>query len=231
MFKLKKVSKKSLIVAMIALIPLLFAGCNWLWGWTELYVNRQSSATEQNFLSAKDVYICQGESALLRWDSDRKFSERRITPDVGQVNKSGQRTITPTETTEYTLIAEKDNHHSSSRAKVHIIQPGDEVTIEAEEIYDSERGSYYWQKKTREQIFSPNIVVNAISSVYGANEVGPWNLNKIDKNGVSHSLDIPENKWVTPEPRFSVIGTWNFDPEQNYDGEASFKLRLQCETG
>jgi hypothetical protein len=221
--------KKLILISLTLLLPLAITGCECFWIWTEIYANRDVPAAEQDFLPAKDIYICAGESALLRWSSHKKLTQAWITPDVGEVSPRGQTVVSPFYTTEYRINAEGGGCRSSSSATVHVVQPGDVVYLKADEIYDPFTDSYYWQVETKEQIFSPNILVNSIQAERETDEVGPWTVSKMGPNGVVHELTIPEDRPVSPSERFSILGSWSFWPDKNYEGRATFILRIECQ--
>lgn len=220
--------KKLVSILFVLLVPLAIAGCECLWAWTDLHVNREVSA-QAEYLSAKDVYICSGESALLRWTSHQKLTQAWLNPTVGEVSPRGERVVSPLSTTEYAITAEGDGCRATSRARVHVVQPGDTVSLTANEIYDPFSDSYYWQVETREQIFSPDILVNSIQAERETDEVGPWTVSKMDRNGVVHELVVSEDRPISPGEPFSILGTWSFWPDKNYEGKATFILRIECQ--
>ncbi len=222
--------KKLVFLFLLGVMLLALAGCQCLWAWTVIYANRDVSEVQQEgFVSAKDIYICAGESALLKWDSSNRFTQLDINREVGEVNNSGQVTVSPTSTAEYTITAQGEDCTSRSTATVHVVQPGDPITISAQETQDPSTKRWYWLKETKKQIYSPAIMVNSIRVVYEATEVAPWTLNKIDPNGEAHTVEIPEDIRVTPDPKFSIVGTWELSADEQYQGEATFELLVECQ--
>jgi len=221
--------KKLILISLALVLPLALAGCECFWIWTEIYANRDVPAADQDFLLVKDIYICAGESALLRWSSHKKLTQAWIDPEIGRVSPSGQMVVSPLYTTEYRITAEGGGCRSSSSARVHVVQPGDIVYLKASETYDPFTDSYYWRVETKEQIFSPAILVNSIQAERETDEVGPWTVSKMDWNGVVHELIVPEDRPVSPSEPFSILGQWSFWPDKNYEGKATFILRIECQ--
>ncbi len=220
--------KKLILTSLALILPLALVGCECLWAWTDLYANRDVPAAE--YLSAKEIYICSGESALLHWSSHRKITRAWLDPAIGEVSPRGEMVASPPYTTEYVLTAEGDGCRSSSRATVHVIQPGDTVSLNAVETYDPFTDSYHWQVETKEQIFSPDALVNSIQAERETDQVGPWTVSKMDRNGIVHELVVPEDRPASPGEPFSILGTWSFWPAKNYEGKATFTLRIECQT-
>ena len=221
--------KKLILLSLALLLPLVVAGCECFWIWTEIYANRDVPAVDQDFLLVKDIYICAGESALLRWSSHKKLTQAWIDPEIGRVSPSGQTVVSPFHTTAYTITAEGNGCRSNSSATVHVVQPGDIVYLKAGETYDPFTDSYYWRVETKEQIFSPAVLVNSIQAERETDEVGPWTVSKMDANGVVHELTVPEDRPVSPSEPFSILGQWSFWPDKNYEGRATFILRIECQ--
>ncbi|MFQ6117744.1 MAG: hypothetical protein ACE5LQ_05690, partial [Candidatus Bipolaricaulia bacterium] len=152
-----------------------------------------------------------------------------LTPDVDGVSPRGQAVVSPLYTTEYTITAEGGGCSSSSSATVHVVQPGDIVYLRANEAYDPFTDSYYWRVEAEEQVFSPAILVNSIQAERETDEVGPWTVSKMDSNGLVHELTVPQDRPVSPDEPFSILGDWSFWPAKNYEGTASFILRIECQ--
>ncbi len=220
--------KRAILAFLALLLPLVLVGCECLWAWTELYANRDVPAAQVEFLPAKDIYICAGESALLRWSAAQRLTRAWLTPGVGQVEPRGQTVVSPLYTTDYTLAAEGESCRSSSTATVHVVEPGETIYLSAGEIYDSSTGSYYWRVETKEQIFSPNVFVNSIQAERKTDEVGPWTISKMDPNGFVHEVIIPQDRPASPSEPFSILGTWSLFPAKQYQGTATFILRIEC---
>jgi len=225
--RLRNMFKKLVSISTALLLPLMLTGCECLWAWTELYVNRNVPATELDFLPVKEVYICAGEAALLRWTSHKRLTQAWLT-EVGEVEPQGQVVVAPPHTTDYTLTAEGADCRARSTVTVHVVRPGDMVHLDANEIYDPGTGSYYWQVEVKEQIFSPNIVVNSIQAERRTDEVGPWTVSKMDPDGLVHEVIVPQDRPVSPEEPFSIIGAWSLWPEKQYQGTATLILRIKC---
>lgn len=220
--------KRVMLLSLALLLPLALVGCECLWVWTELHANRNVPAAQVAFLSAKDIYVCAGESALLRWSAAKKLGRAWLTPGIGEVPPRGQTVVSPLYTTDYRLSAEGGGCRSSSTATVHVVQPGETIYLSASEIYDVSTGSYYWRVETKEQIFSPNVFVNSIQAERKTDEVGPWTVSKMDPNGFVHEVIIPQDRPASPSLPFSIIGTWSLFPAKQYQGTATFILRVEC---
>lgn len=211
------------------LLPIALAGCACFWVYTELYANRDIPLAYQSYLAAKDIYVCSGESVLLSWSSHRKLTQAWIAPDVGTVDPNGKTVVQPQRTTTYTITAEGGECRARSSTTVHLVEPGTRVELQATEVYDATTDAYYWHVETKEQILSPHIIVNSVQAGKETDEVGPWTVSKTDPNGVVHDLAIPEDRAASPAERFSIIGSWDFWPEKNYRGTATFILRVECQ--
>lgn len=221
--------RKFILILLALLFLFTIAGCECLWAWTGIYVNRNVPAAQQDFLLVKDIYICAGESVLLQWDSNPRLTQVQISQEIGEVDNSGHTVVSPSHTTEYVITAEGEDCRSTSRARVYVVGPGDEVRLTAHEISDEQFGDYHWRVKTKEQIYSPDIIVNSIRAGLDTNKVAPWIVNVKDSSGIVHEFEIPEDRWTTPDPRFSIIGQWDFWPDKNYEGEANFFLQMECQ--
>lgn len=219
--------KRTILALLGLLLPLALVGCECLWAWTELYANRNVTAAQVEFLPARDIYICAGEAALLRWSAAQKFTRLWLT-EIGQVEPRGQTVVSPFYTTDYTLSAEGGGCRSSSTVTVHVVRPGDTVYLSASEVYDASTGSYYWRAEPKEQLFSPNVLVNSVQAERRTDEVGPWTVSKMDPNGLVHEVIIPQDRPASPSAPFSILGTWSLFPVKQYQGTATFILRIEC---
>jgi hypothetical protein len=220
--------KRASLVMLALLLPLALVGCECLWAWADLNVNRNVPAARWEFLPAKDIYICAGESALLRWAAAERLTEARLTPGIGEVPPRGEMVVSPLYTTSYTLTAEGADCRASSTATVHVVQPGETIYLSADEIYDSATGSYYWRVEPKEQLFSPNVFVNSLQAERRTDEVGPWTVSKMDPNGRVHEVIVPQDRPASPSEPFSILGTWRLFPAKQYQGTATFILRVEC---
>ena len=63
--------------------------------------------------------IIEGESTLLRWDSPTAESVT-IEPGIGEVEGSGERSVSPTETTEYVLTARRGDAVNAPRLEIEV---------------------------------------------------------------------------------------------------------------
>ncbi|MCR4405151.1 MAG: hypothetical protein NUW06_07780 [Candidatus Acetothermia bacterium] len=220
--------KRAILLLLALVLPFALAGCECLWAWAELYVNRNVPAAEREFLPAKDIYICPGEAALLRWAVAERLTRARLSPGIGEVPPRGELVVSPAYTTDYTLTAEGEDCRASSTATVHVVEPGETIYLSASEIYDASTGSYYWRVEPDERLFSPNVFVNSLQAERRTDEVGPWTVTKMDPNGLVHEVIVPQDRPASPREPFSILGSWRLFPAKQYQGTATFILRVEC---
>ncbi len=106
-----------IIVAGIALLVILIGGAIAWW-----LISRPASPKIINF-SADPNSVIIGKSAMLSWETSNALNVF-INPNIGSVNTSGSKTVSPPQTTTYTLIAKNEKGKTVEKTvQVHVSIP------------------------------------------------------------------------------------------------------------